>query len=80
MFWKIQDVCYQMGTDIFKIEKEMTKKMKPKVANPPLQNGQNIGVLFLNRVRNFRHRNKVALLWSEAQMTYSHYKMTNSYH
>ena len=36
-----------MGTDIFKIEKEMTKKMKPKVANPPLQNGQNIGVLFL---------------------------------
>ena len=37
VFWKIQDICYKMGTEIFKIEEEMTEKMKPKVANPPLQ-------------------------------------------
>ena len=35
VFWKIQDICYQMGTEIFKIEEEMTEKMKHKVANPP---------------------------------------------
>ena len=35
VFWKIQDICYQIGTEIFKIEEEMTEKMKPKVANPP---------------------------------------------
>ena len=28
VFWKIQDICYQMGTEIFKIEKEMTEKRK----------------------------------------------------
>ena len=33
--WKIQDIRYIMGTKIFKIEEEMTEKMKPKVANPP---------------------------------------------
>ena len=37
VFWKIQNICYQMGTDIFKNEGEMTEKMKPKVANPPLK-------------------------------------------
>ena len=31
VFRKIQDICYQMGTEIFKIEEEMTEKMKPKV-------------------------------------------------
>ena len=41
VFWKIQDICYQMGTEIFKIEEEMTEKMKPKVANPPSKNRQN---------------------------------------
>ena len=41
VFWKIQDICYHMGTEIFKIEEEMTEKMKPKVANPPSKNGQN---------------------------------------
>ena len=35
VYWKIQDICYQMGTEIFKIEKEMTEKMKPEVADPP---------------------------------------------
>ena len=35
VFWKIQDICYQMGTEIFKIEEEMTEKMKPEVADPP---------------------------------------------
>ena len=37
VFWKIQDICYIISTEIFKIEEEMTEKMKPKVANPPLQ-------------------------------------------
>ena len=35
VFWKIQDICYNMGTKIFKIEEEMTEKMKPKVGKPP---------------------------------------------
>ena len=34
VYWKIQVICYQMGTEIFKIEEEMTEKMKHKVANP----------------------------------------------
>ena len=34
VFWKVQDICYVMGTEIFKIEEEMTEKMKPQVANP----------------------------------------------
>ena len=29
------DICYNMGTEIFKIEEEMTEKMEPEVANPP---------------------------------------------
>ena len=29
VFWKIQDICYIMGTGIFKIVEEMTEKMKP---------------------------------------------------
>ena len=41
VFWKIQDICYFIGTEIFKIEEEMTEKMKPKVANPLSKNGQN---------------------------------------
>ena len=41
MFWKIQDICYIIGTVIFKIEEEMTEKMKPQVSNPPSKNGQN---------------------------------------
>ena len=41
VFWKIQDICYQMGTEIFKIEEEMTEKMKPEVANPLSKNRQN---------------------------------------
>ena len=40
VYWKIQDICYHMGTEIFKIEEEMTEKMKPKVANPPLKTGR----------------------------------------
>ena len=28
VFWKIQDICYEMGTEILKIEEEMTEKMK----------------------------------------------------
>ena len=35
VFWKIQDICYNMGTEIFKMEEEMTEKMKPEVAPPP---------------------------------------------
>ena len=40
VFWKIQDFCYNMGTEIFKIEKEMTEKIKPEVANPPPKIGR----------------------------------------
>ena len=40
VFRKIQDICYIMGTEIFKIEEEMTEKMKPEVANPPLKIGR----------------------------------------
>ena len=29
------------GTEIFKIEEEITDKIKPEVANPPSKNGQN---------------------------------------
>ena len=41
VFWKIQDICYIMGTEIFKIEEEMTEKMKPQVANPLCRNRRN---------------------------------------
>ena len=41
VFWKIQGICYIMGTEILKIEEEMTEKMKPKVATPPSKNWQN---------------------------------------
>ena len=41
VFWKNQDISYIISTEIFKIEEEMTEKMKPKVANPPSKNGQN---------------------------------------
>ena len=34
VFWKIQDICYIIGTEIFKIEQEITEKIKPEVANP----------------------------------------------
>ena len=27
VYWKIQDICYHMGTENFKIEEEMTEKM-----------------------------------------------------
>ena len=40
VFWKIQEICYIMGTEIFKIGEEMTEKMKPKVANPPPKMGR----------------------------------------
>ena len=33
--FKIQGICYIMGAEIFKIEEEMTEKMKPQDANPP---------------------------------------------
>ena len=37
-----------MGTEILKIEEEMTEKMKLKVANPPSNNGQNAEFSALN--------------------------------
>ena len=40
VFWKVREICYIMGTEIFKIEEEMTEKMKPKVANPPPKMGR----------------------------------------
>ena len=41
VFWKIQDICYEIGTEILKIEEEMIETMKPKFANPLSKNGQN---------------------------------------
>ena len=37
MFWKIQDICYQMGTKPFKIGGEMAEKNEHEVGNPPLK-------------------------------------------
>ena len=51
VFWKIQDICYIMGTEIFKIEEEMTEKMKPKVANPLSKNGQSARTAGLKECR-----------------------------
>ena len=34
-------VFWKMGTEIFKIEEEMTEKMKPKVSNPSSKIGKN---------------------------------------
>ena len=39
VFWKVQDICYNMGTQIFKIEEDMTEKMKPKDDNSPKKIG-----------------------------------------
>ena len=33
VFWKIQDICYIIGTEIVQIEEEITEKMKPQVAS-----------------------------------------------
>ena len=41
VYWKIQDILYHMGTEIYKIEEEITEKTKPKVANPSSKNWQN---------------------------------------
>ena len=40
-YWKIRDMDYNMGTEILKIEEEMTEKLKPQVAIAPSKNGQN---------------------------------------
>ena len=40
VFWKIEDICYNMATEILKIDEEMTEKMKPQVANPPPKMGR----------------------------------------
>ena len=34
MFWKIQEICSKMGTQIFKIEGELSEIIDPKVGNP----------------------------------------------
>ena len=31
LFWKIHDICCNMGTKIFKMEEDLTEKMKPEV-------------------------------------------------
>ena len=40
VFWKIQDICYQIGTEIFKIEEKMTEKMKPEVEDIHICSGR----------------------------------------
>ena len=39
VFWKIQDIYYSLGTEIFKIEEEITEN--PKISNPPFKNRWN---------------------------------------
>ena len=59
VFWKIQDFCYNMGTEIFKIEKEMIEKIKPKVGNPVISSEiLKISVPILSEVGSstFSHR------------------------
>ena len=55
VYWKIQDICYKMGTEIFKIEEEMIEKMKPKIANPPKKMGR-------------IHCSHYALLWNPSAL------------
>ena len=50
VYWKIQVICYQIAIEIFKIEEEMTEKMKHKVANPPLKKGQNTVELYCKKL------------------------------
>ena len=33
VFWRIQDICYIMGTEIFKIDEEMTEKIEAEDGN-----------------------------------------------
>ena len=33
VFGKIQDICYNIGTEIFKIEEEMTEKMNNEASS-----------------------------------------------
>ena len=47
MFWKIQNICYNIGTDIFKIEEEMIKLIPPFMssAKTPKVNTKNCNFL-----------------------------------
>ena len=57
MFWKIQNICYNIGTDIFKIEEEMIKLIPPFMSSTktPKVNAKNCNFLkidfFLNLVK-----------------------------
>ena len=37
VFWKIQNICFNVGTEIFQIEEEMTEKKRPKFGNHPFK-------------------------------------------
>ena len=52
VFCKIQDICYKMGTEIFKMEKEMTEKFKPKVAKVEIKKSRHQVVLNTNSPEN----------------------------
>ena len=53
VFWKIQDICNIMGTEIFKIEEEMTEKMRPQVVNLPSQKSKILQILQQKRKYKF---------------------------
>ena len=71
ILWKIQDICFNMDTQIFKIEEDMTEKMKPKDDNSPKKIG---GI----------HCSQYAFLWCTAAWSWflglpdDHAKMTTS--
>ena len=68
VFWKIQNICYQMGTEIFKIEEEMTEKMKPEVANPPPKMGR-IFIFYL-KYPEFCHNTPIFCILDEFEGSY----------
>ena len=45
VFWKIQEICNQMGTRICKIVEEMSEIIEPKVGNPKNSFSRNWAIL-----------------------------------
>ena len=59
-FFKIQEICYQKGTKILKIDLEIAEIIEVKVGNPHLE----IDILLLHRGRKNFSMLKVATLTS----------------
>ena len=59
-FWKIQEICYMIGTRILKIDSEIAEIIEVKVGNHHLE----IDILLLHRGRKITFMLKVATLTS----------------